>query len=167
MATSGVIGDIVEGLIVAANHFVEDNNKQKSFKEKRIIVFTDFSSTADDESQLDLMLKNLKREEIRIDVISPFSEVEDEQTDASNGNHKHENNDATTSKQNGHSSIHKNHQKPISKHQKKIQSILHKTCTRTDGSMYSFNEALKVLSVYQAKAIRSAGTKYAFFSKAF
>ena len=130
MAASTVNGDIVEGLIVAANHFVEDNNKQKCFAEKRIIVFTDFASTAEDESQLDLMLKNLKREEIRIDVISPYSELEDE-TDQSNSNHNHHDNDATTSKQNGL----KPFPKSMTKHQKESQSILLKTCTKTDGSM--------------------------------
>ena len=165
LGATNLNGDILEGLIVAANHFVEENNKQKNFAEKRIIVFTDFSCVADDESQLDLILKNLRREEIRIDVISPFSEIEDEtdQTNGHGGNRDHQNgdNDATTPKQNRHNNgtASNTHQKEMSLQQRETQRLLFRTCTRTDGSMYSFNEALKVLSVYQAKAVRSAGTK--------
>ena len=156
LAVSTLNGDLIDALVVASNHFVEDNNKIKVFKDKRIIIFTDFSCTTEASDDLDSILHNLRKHDIRIDVISPFSETDDD-----NENNKHNqssDNDATTSKQNGHN--HSNSEtKVMTKQQKEVQSILRQTCTNTDGSLYSFSEALKVLSVYQAKSIRSAGTK--------
>lgn len=156
LAPSTINGDVIDALIVASNHFAEDSNKSKVFKDKRIIIFTDFSASAEDADDLDGILHNLRKHDIRIDVISPFSESDEDENESKmqNGNTSSDN-DATTPKKKAHQT----ETKSITKQQKEIQAILRKTCTHTDGSLYSFSEALKVLSVYQAKSVRSAGTK--------
>lgn len=52
LAASNLDGDALDGLVVASNHFHEDANRLKSFKDMRIIIFTDFSSNVGDEDEL-------------------------------------------------------------------------------------------------------------------
>lgn len=52
LAASTLDGDVLDGLLVASNHFHEDVNRIKAFKDKRIIVFTDFSSNVEDNDDL-------------------------------------------------------------------------------------------------------------------
>ena len=44
--------------------------------------------------------------------------------------------------------------------QKRVQKALRDICEKTEGAMYSFGEVLTLLSCYQAKSIKSSGTKY-------
>jgi hypothetical protein len=160
ISCSNLNGDIIDALVVASNHFNEINNKNKIFKDKRIIIFTDFSSNSEENdeenSSIESILRNLKKNEIRIDVISPFSEIEDE----NDHNSSSTNNGATTSKQQNGNNSHETETKQMTKQQKEIQKLVRKACLATNGSLYSFHEALKVLSIYQSKSIKSAGTKY-------
>ena len=78
IGVSNLDGDVIDGLFVASNHFHEDEHKSTNFKEKRIIILTDFSSRIKDDGDLSKLCKGLVRHEIRVDCISPFSEEEDE-----------------------------------------------------------------------------------------
>lgn len=53
LAASNLDGDVLDGLVVASNHFHEDANRLKAFRDKRIIIFTDFSSNIADEDEFD------------------------------------------------------------------------------------------------------------------
>jgi hypothetical protein len=44
--------------------------------------------------------------------------------------------------------------------QKKVQSLLAQVCDRTNGALFSLNEALTLLSMYQSKSVKSMGTKF-------
>ena len=59
LTVSNLDGDILDGLVVASDHFHEDNNQRKPFKEKRIIVFTDFSCQIDEDDKLDAIIKGM------------------------------------------------------------------------------------------------------------
>ena len=120
ISCSNLNGDIIDALVVASNHFNEINNKNKIFKDKRIIIFTDFSSNSEENdeenSSIESILRNLKKNEIRIDVISPFSEIEDENDHNSSSNIT--NNGATTSKQQNGNNSHDTETKQMTKQQK-------------------------------------------------
>jgi hypothetical protein len=69
----------------------------------------------------------------------------------------------SSKKGNGASNHHENGGeagKTMTKSQQLVHSLLKQICEQTNGAMFSFDEALTLLSTYQAKAIRSAGTKY-------
>lgn len=66
-------GDILDALIVSGNHFHENLNKNKAFTDKRIMVFTDFSSRIDEDRYLDVFIHGCSKHSIRVDVITPFS----------------------------------------------------------------------------------------------
>ena len=72
-------GDMLDGLIVASNHFKEDMNMLKALKDKRIMIMTDFSSSADDEEKIGELTACLAKHSIRVDVISPCSENPEEE----------------------------------------------------------------------------------------
>ena len=44
--------------------------------------------------------------------------------------------------------------------QRRTREILRQICETTEGAMYSFEEVLGLLSTYQAKHVKSSGTKY-------
>lgn len=77
ISASTLEGNIFDGLVVASNHFHEDANKKKPFKDKRIIVFTDFSSGENEDDKLKELIAGLSKHSIRVDVIHPFSEDDD------------------------------------------------------------------------------------------
>jgi ATP-dependent DNA helicase 2 subunit 2 len=71
-------GDILDGLIVATDHFHVDENKRKPYKDKRIIILTDFSSTASDDDKLSDLIGALTKHGVRVDVIHPFEDNDDD-----------------------------------------------------------------------------------------
>jgi hypothetical protein len=157
IVTSNLEGDLLDGLVIASNHFHEDQNKSKKFKEKRIFVLTDYSCSTNDSDKLDLISKGLSKHGIKVNVISPFSS---EQEDHHHQNEEH----ATTSTDSS-----KNHQnddngfvyrKEMTRKQQQVLVKLREICEQTDGAVYSFEEALTLLSIYQAKSVISAGTKF-------
>lgn len=48
----------------------------------------------------------------------------------------------------------------MTKEQRKTREILEQVCESSEGAMYSFDEVLTSLSTYQAREVKSAGTKY-------
>lgn len=150
--STNINGDILDALVVSSDHFHEDINTNKVFKEKRIIVLTDFSSSTEAADKIDKISAGLSKHGIRVDVISPFSSDSDD--DKENGS---DGNNATTSSAANNND---NEVKIMSKSQRTVYSILKDICDTTNGALFSFDEALSLLSMYQAKSIRSAGTKY-------
>jgi ATP-dependent DNA helicase 2 subunit 2 len=79
ISASTLQADMLDGLIVATDHFHVDANKRKPFKDKRIIVLTDFSSTASAaDDRLEDLIDGLSKQGVRIDLIHPFDEGEDD-----------------------------------------------------------------------------------------
>ena len=74
ISVSNLEGDVLDGLVVASDHFHEDVNKKKSYKEKRIILLTDFSCQTEEDDKLDVIIKGLRKSQIRVDLINPFNE---------------------------------------------------------------------------------------------
>jgi len=148
-------GDVLDGLSVAAYHFEEGENQSKVFKEKRIIVLTDFGCKTANDSDIKKICKNLVQNEIRVDVISPeFSETRDDiESEKGAG-------DGNESEARGSGSEQPGQPKTLTLEQKRVQNVLRSVCEATEGALYSSQEALTLLSNYQAKAVRSSGTKY-------
>jgi ATP-dependent DNA helicase 2 subunit 2 len=161
---------LLDALIVASNHFHEDINKRKSFKEKRIIVLTDYSSHTDDDDRISMISSSLAKHSIRIDSISPFSdETEDDSVNDLNTNNKKPDSQSEISKSATASASDSNRSngyngntesKPMTSTQRKNQTLLKQIIEKTDGGLYSFDEALKLLSMYQSKTTKSTGTKF-------
>ena len=74
IGVSNIQGDLIDGLVVASSEFQSEANVVKPFKEKRIIVLSDFSSSAEDDGDLKKLCKGLSRHGVRVDAISPFSD---------------------------------------------------------------------------------------------
>jgi ATP-dependent DNA helicase 2 subunit 2 len=146
-------GDSLDGLIVASNHFHEDSNTNKFFKDKRIMILTDFSSSTDDDDKLNTITKGLAKHEIRVDVISPFKDNDEEESDPRKGN----DNATASNSVNGDG---ENETKTMTKEQEANHKLLKQICEETEGAMYSFDEVLNVLTSYKPKSLKSSGTKY-------
>lgn len=117
------------------------------------MILTDYSSSTDDDDKLNEICNGLAKHSIRVDVISPFSEgnFEDEDTSHNDDHHHH---------QNGRNGDTNSQRKSMTKSQKDAYNILKQVCEKTQGALFSFDEALTLLSTYQSKAIKSTGTKY-------
>ncbi|RNA39402.1 X-ray repair cross-complementing 5-like [Brachionus plicatilis] len=148
IAVSNIRGDVLDGILVALNHFVEDRNKKKVFKEKRVIVLTDFSSCSNDDSKLQQIGKTLAKQAVRLDVISPFSEEDTKREEKPNGA---EGSSADANEFNA---------KQMTIGQIETLNLLNNLCDQAGGCLFSFNETLSLLSTYQARTIKSSGTKY-------
>lgn len=159
---SNVQGDMLDALVVASDHFRIDLNKKKSFKEKRIILFTDFSASSssndDPDSDLKTICNALAKNSIRVDVISPFS-GDDDDDDGDNGDEGN-NQTASASANASNNQDRSSSRKEMTSEQKANRERLIRVLEATGGAMYSFEEALTLLSQYQAKAIKSTGTKF-------
>lgn len=88
-----------------------------------------------------------------MDVISPFN---DDDIDRSENPSQKPPTDRARSSRDANNE----ESKTLTRQQLGTLKLLKKICNHTDGAMYSFDEALTLLSQYQSKAIRSAGTKY-------
>ncbi len=143
----------MDGLAVAANHFNEDENRTKVYKEKRVIVLTDFGCRTDNDEDLEKLCKRLVRQEIRVDVVS--AELGDLGGEDSEGR------DEGKARGSGEAGSEERRQaKMLTPEQRRVQEVLNGVCTASEGALYSFEEALTLLSRYQAKAVKSSGTKY-------
>lgn len=159
--TTNIETDLFDALTVAADHLHSQAEKRK-YTEKRIIIFSDYSTLSEDQN-VDEITDALKNDSIRLDIVSPFDELNDNDDEDEISNKKHNNrayNDEHETKQNGSSDNRHMQKKLMTREQIKNQSLLKKIVSETDGAMYSFSEVLTLLSLYQAKSVKSAGTKY-------
>lgn len=148
ISVSNISGDVLDGILVAINHFSEELNKKKTFIEKRIIVLTDFSSSSNDDLKLTEIKQNLTKKSIRLDFISPFNEGD--------ANRDEKQNDQPKSSSNNN----ENEKKQMSIAQIETLELLNNLCEIAEGCLFSFDETLSLLSTYQARTIKSTGTKY-------
>jgi hypothetical protein len=151
-------GDTLDGLLVASHHFQEDINDTKYFKDKRIMILTDFSSSADDDDKLVKLKKGLSKNSIRLDVISPFREEEEEEVEEEDKKKKKDNSSKDKKTSNGTASndVNGNNDedsdvKTMTKQQKANCHLLRQLCEETDGAMYSFDEGNSFLFHYKFK----------------
>jgi len=153
ISATNLNGDTLDGLLVASHHFQEDQNDTKYFKDKRIMILTDFSSSADDDDKLAQLQKCLSKHSIRLDVISPFREEEDEEEDkkkADNSSKDKKTSNGTASNDvNGHNDDDSD-VKTMTKQQKANCHILRQLCEETEGAMYSFDEGNSFVSDFLA-----------------
>lgn len=119
------------------------------------MILTDFSSSTDDDDKLNVICSGLSKHSIRVDVISPFSDqdLEDDDENEDNSRPRSSRDEASNNNNN-------RDRKRMSKAQKETFNILKQVCDKTEGAMFSFDEALTLLSTYQSKIIKSTGTKY-------
>jgi ATP-dependent DNA helicase 2 subunit 2 len=157
IAATNIDGDVLDGLVIASNHYQEDLNRTKAFKSKRIILFTDFSSgTSSDDDEIKSICSGLAKHSIRVDIISPFSDedIERSQNPGNRGN------DVGGDRARSSRDAGADETKTMTREQMKTQALLQQICEKTEGAMFSFDEALTLLSHYQSKAIKSMGTKF-------
>ena len=152
--TTNIEGDVFDALIVAADqlHKVSQNSK---YTEKRILMFTDFSTLSEDQS-IDDICNSLKNNGIQLDVVSPFDDLGEDDEDEDNFKRHHAYNDENDDNK----TQNKLQKKLMTEEQIKNQKLLKKISIETNGSLHSFNEVLSFLSLYQAKSVKSTGTKY-------
>ncbi len=119
-------GDVLDALTVAIDHLHNQSLKCK-YKERRIILFTDYSSPSND-NNIGEIQDALKSDEIRLDIINPFndqaSSIED--GNASNTQSQVQNNAFKT--------------KQMTKEQENNQKMLANILSEIDGCIYSFSE---------------------------
>jgi ATP-dependent DNA helicase 2 subunit 2 len=155
ISATNLQADIIDGLLVATNHFRESSNKFKLFEKKRVLILTDFSSASNfyENSDLISIRQGLEKSKIIVDIITPF----DDKDEDDGGKNNDANDSANNRPQN-------NSKKPMTAQQRSNRETLCKILN-TEGedslnSIYSFEEALSCVSMYQAKATRSTGTKF-------
>ena len=136
LSVSTLQADILDGLVVASNHFHEDANRNKLFTPKHIICFTDFASRAEDEDKLAQICAGLSKHEIRVDVISPYSESDDHGQGPAAGSNGH----VSSANDDEHRNNPSNGAKPMTAAQLNNRAIMKEISEQTDGAMYSFGE---------------------------
>ena len=159
LRTSNIEGNVFDALIVAANH-LHDASKDRKYNEKRILMFTDFSSASDEDQSIESITIALKKENIQLDIVSPFEELDDDDDDEQENNHKQDrayNDEHNDTDKHSRSKMQK---KLMTEEQIKNQQLLKKLSIQSNGSLHSFDEVLTFLSLYQSKSIKSSGTKY-------
>ena len=147
ISATNLQGDNLDGLVVASNHFHEDMNVTKCFKDKRIMILTDFSSGADDEDEkIEKIRRGLADHSIRVDVISPFKE-EDDEDEKNKHNNKEKNKSSSNSNGTASNCVDDNDDevKRMTNEQKANCRVLRKICEKTEGAMYSFDEGIVIL----------------------
>ncbi len=78
ISATNIRGDILDALVVSSDHFHQEINIDKEFKDKRIIIMTDFSNSTDADGNIDKIARSLSKHSIRVDVISPFTDDDDD-----------------------------------------------------------------------------------------
>lgn len=148
VAATNIQGDIIDALIVSSNHFHEDLNKKKVFKDKRIMILTDFSCSTEDDEKLETIIAGLSKNGIRVDVITPFSDqdIEESKKDKSKMN--------GTNGTASNSSMHEDERKTLTKEQQNVCEFLKQVCEQTDGAMYSFEEGKENLYYFKINFIK-------------
>jgi ATP-dependent DNA helicase 2 subunit 2 len=157
---TNIEGDVYDALIVAADH-LHNASKDRKYNEKRILMLTDFSTTSSDEDIIGSISSALRKEQIQLDVISPFDELDDDE-DKNDDGEKHREDRAYNDEYNDNDKKSKNklQKKLMTEEQIKNQQILTTIASESNGSLRSFDEVLTFLSLYQSKSIKSTGTKY-------
>ncbi|CAF4451221.1 unnamed protein product, partial [Rotaria sp. Silwood2] len=160
--------DLVDAIVVAADHLRRETEGKHGFAAKRVMLFTNAATTFSDHS-LKTILDSLRRQDIIVDAIGPTWGQPDEE-DENEENHPNspmetngqengdENSDAARPTTNG--SRHQTPKKPLTQQQQTGIRVIGEIVNTTEGTLFTFREALTILSVHQSKIVKPTATKY-------
>ncbi|CAF0990776.1 unnamed protein product [Didymodactylos carnosus] len=172
--------DLVDAIVVAADHIKSQTDGKKGFQAKRVLLFTN-ASTPFSDNNLAVITQQMKNFDITLDAIGPTWDEEDRSTspepdgevptDAMDLDRPQQSNttneasaSATAPTTNGHGTESKQKfrspKKPLTPQQKTGIRVITNIANETDGSMYTFREALMILSTHQSKTVKPTATKY-------
>ena len=157
--STNIEGNVYDALVVAADH-LHNASKDRKYNEKRILMLTDFSTSSNDEDIIGNISSALRKEQIQLDVISPFDELDDDNEGDKDSNEEEKHKDCAYNDEHDKKSRHALQKKLMTEEQIKNQQILSTIASESNGSLRSFDEVLTFLSLYQSKSIKSTGTKY-------
>ncbi|CAF2593188.1 unnamed protein product [Rotaria sp. Silwood2] len=161
--------DLVDAIVVAADHLRRETDGKHGFVAKRILLFTNAATPFNDHS-LQIILESLRRQGIIVDAIGPTWGQQDEEDENEENNRSHsptdtnehdDNNENSASNRpttNGHH--HKSPKKPLTQQQQTGVRIINQIVNTTEGTLFTFREALTILSVHQSKNVKPTATKY-------
>ncbi|CAF2833569.1 unnamed protein product [Rotaria sp. Silwood2] len=161
--------DLVDAIVVAADHLRRETDGKHGFVAKRILLFTNAATPFNDHS-LQIILESLRCQDIIVDAIGPTWGQQDEEDENEENNRSHsptdtnehdDNNENSASNRpttNGHH--HKSPKKPLTQQQQTGVRIINQIVNTTEGTLFTFREALTILSVHQSKNVKPTATKY-------
>ncbi|CAF1066284.1 unnamed protein product [Rotaria magnacalcarata] len=162
--------DLVDAIVVAADHLRRETEGKHGFAAKRVMLFSNAATTFNDHS-LKTILDSLRRQDIIVDAIGPtWGQQDEEEDDNEENNHPgapmdmnghangDENSDANRPTTNGHQQ--RTPKKPLTHQQQTGIRVIGEIVNTTDGTLFTFREALTILSVHQAKLVKPTATKY-------
>ncbi|CAF1177015.1 unnamed protein product [Rotaria sordida] len=132
--------DLVDAIVVAADHLRRETEGKHGFAAKRVMLFTNAATTFSDHS-LKTILDSLRRQDIIVDAIGPTWGQQDEEDDNEENHHPNSPME-TNGQENGDENSDAN--RP----------------TTNEGTLFTFREALTILSVHQSKIVKPTATKY-------
>ncbi|CAF3652063.1 unnamed protein product [Rotaria sordida] len=162
--------DLVDAIVVAADHLRRETEGKRGFVAKRILLFTNAATPFNDHS-LKIILDSLRLQDIIVDAIGPSwgQQDEEDQNEENNrsdspmqtnehddNNENSASNDPTT---NGHHRY-RSPKKPLTQQQQTGIRIINHIVNTTEGTLFTFREALTILSVHQSKVVKPTATKY-------
>ncbi|CAF0722876.1 unnamed protein product [Adineta ricciae] len=165
--------DLVDAVVVAADHLRRETEGKRGYAAKRILLFTN-AATPFSDSNLQIIVDSLRRQDIIVDAIGPTWGQQDQgNEDATDDDDGHQNNQPGSPMQtNGHdqeesasarpttNNHHQSPKKPLTPQQKTGIRVISDIVNTTEGSLFTFREALGILSVHQSKSVKPTATKY-------
>ncbi|CAF1376694.1 unnamed protein product [Adineta ricciae] len=152
--------DLVDAVIVAADHLRRETEGKHGFAAKRVMLFTNAATTFSDHS-LKTILDSLRRQDIIVDAIGPtWGQVDEEENNQSDSPIEiDEHSDAARPTTNNHHD-HQTPKKPLTQQQQTGIRVIGEIVNNTEGTLFTFREALTILSIHQAKIVKPTATKY-------
>ncbi|UJR27942.1 hypothetical protein I4U23_009202 [Adineta vaga] len=161
--------DLVDAVVVAADHLRRETEGKHGFAAKRVMLFTNAATTFSDHS-LKTILDSLRRQDIIVDAIGPTWGQADEDDNQENNysdspielnghDNDEEQSDAARPTTNGHQN-HQTQKKPLTQQQQTGIRVIGEIVNNTEGTLFTFREALTILSVHQSKIVKPTATKY-------
>ncbi|CAM4754730.1 unnamed protein product [Rotaria magnacalcarata] len=161
--------DLVDAIVVAADHLRRETEGKRGFVAKRVLLFTNAATPFNDHS-LKIILESLRRQDIIVDAIGPtWGQQDDDNQHDENDRpdspmHTSEHADNHEDTANNHPTTNGHHlnspKKPLTQQQQTGIRIINDIVNTTEGSLFTFREALTILSVHQSKTVRPTPTKY-------
>ncbi|CAF1443443.1 unnamed protein product [Adineta steineri] len=157
--------DLIDAIVVAADHLRRETEGKRGYVAKRVLLFTNAATPFNDHS-LKVILDSLRLQDITVDAIGPSWGQEEEDGDENDRpdsptqtNGHNEDSASARPTTNGHHH-HRNQKKPLTPQQKTGIRIINDIVNTTEGSLFTFREALGMLSIHQSKTVKPTATKY-------
>ncbi|CAF0919684.1 unnamed protein product [Adineta steineri] len=158
--------DLIDAIVVAADHLRRETEGKRGHAAKRVLLFTNAATPFNDHS-LKVILDSLRLQDITVDAIGPSWGQEEEEDGDENDrsdsptqtNGHNEDSASARPTTNGHHH-NRNQKKPLTPQQKTGIRIINDIINTTEGSLFTFREALGMLSIHQSKTVKPTATKY-------